>query len=121
MSLTAHFIDDDWKLYKRILNFCVISNHKGDTIGKLIESCLIKSEIERVFTITVDNVSSNDVAINYLKQKLRNWKGNVLDGEFLHMRCATHIVNLIVISGLKEMHGSVVGIRNVVRYIRSSP
>ena len=37
------------------------------------------------------------------------------------MRCATHIVNLIVTSGLKEMHDSIVGIRNVVIYIRSSP
>ena len=121
MSLTAHFIDDDWKLHKRILNFCVISNHKGDTIGKLVESCLIEWGIERVFTITVDNASSNDVAINYLNRKLRNWKGNVLDGEFLHMRCVAHIVNLIVTSGLKEMHDSIVGIRNAVRYIRSSP
>ena len=37
------------------------------------------------------------------------------------MRCVAHIVNLIVTSGLKEMHDSNVGIRNDVRYIRSSP
>ena len=37
------------------------------------------------------------------------------------MRCAVCIVNLIITSGLKEMHDSIVGIRNVVRYIRSSP
>lgn len=29
MVLTAHFIDDDWVLHKRILNFCVIPNHMG--------------------------------------------------------------------------------------------
>ena len=120
MSLTAHFIDDDWKLHKMILNFCVISNHKGDTIGKLVESCLIEWGIARVFTIIVDIASSNDVAINCLNRKLRNWKDNVLDGEFFHMRCVAHIVNLIVTSGLKEMYDSIVGIRNVVRYIRSS-
>ncbi|CAL9012690.1 unnamed protein product [Prunus brigantina] len=40
MVLTAHFIDDDWVLHKRILNFCVIPNHKGDTIGRLVEACL---------------------------------------------------------------------------------
>ena len=66
MSLTTHFIDDDWKFNKRILNFCVISNHKGDTIGKLIESCLFEWGIERVFIIIIDNATSNDVAINYL-------------------------------------------------------
>ncbi|KAL2974868.1 hypothetical protein AAZX31_14G127000 [Glycine max] len=38
--LIAHFIDDNWKLYKRILNFCQIKNHKGETIGRRIEKCL---------------------------------------------------------------------------------
>ena len=40
MSLTVHFIDDDWKLYKRILNFCQVEDHKGETIGRKIETCL---------------------------------------------------------------------------------
>nr|XP_048336254.1 zinc finger BED domain-containing protein RICESLEEPER 2-like [Ziziphus jujuba var. spinosa] len=121
MTLTAHFIDDDWKLHKRILNFCIVQNHKGETIGKVIENCLIEWGIERVFTITVDNASSNDVAVNFLKEKLNYWKGNVLDGEFLHVRCAAHIVNLIVTFGLKEIHDSIAGIRNAIRYVRSSP
>uniref|UniRef100_A0A6N2ND59 BED-type domain-containing protein n=1 Tax=Salix viminalis TaxID=40686 RepID=A0A6N2ND59_SALVM len=29
MSLTAHWIDNEWKLHKRILNFCQVSNHTG--------------------------------------------------------------------------------------------
>jgi hypothetical protein len=33
MCITAYFIDSDWNLHKRILNFCLIPNHKGDTIG----------------------------------------------------------------------------------------
>ena len=40
MVLTAHFIDQDWKLHKRILNFCPITSHKGAIIGKKIEKCL---------------------------------------------------------------------------------
>ncbi|KAL6181092.1 hypothetical protein ACLB2K_047748 [Fragaria x ananassa] len=51
MVLTAHFIDQDWKMHKRILNFCVIQNHQGATIGRLIVSCLLQWEIERVLTI----------------------------------------------------------------------
>ena len=42
MSLTCHFIDDDWKLHKRILNFCQVEDHKGETIGRKIEMCLHK-------------------------------------------------------------------------------
>ena len=33
MVVTAHFIDGDWTYQKKILNFCPIPNHKGDTIG----------------------------------------------------------------------------------------
>ena len=46
---------------------------------------------------------------------------SVLDGEFIHLRCGTHILNLIVGDGLKDLHDSIAAIRNSVRYIRSSP
>ena len=37
------------------------------------------------------------------------------------MRCCAHIVNLIVMEGLKSLHESIVKVRNAVRYVRSSP
>ena len=40
MSLTTHYINVDWCLHQRILNFCQIPNHKRETVGKIIESCL---------------------------------------------------------------------------------
>lgn len=40
MVLIGHFIDYDWTIHKRILNFCQIPNHKVETIGKTIEACL---------------------------------------------------------------------------------
>ena len=42
MCLTIHWIDQDWKLHKRILNFCQVPNHKESTIGRVIESCLLE-------------------------------------------------------------------------------
>ena len=42
MVITSHFIDNDWNLYKRILNFCLIPNHKGNTIGEKILSCMLE-------------------------------------------------------------------------------
>ena len=72
MYLTAHWIDSDWKLHKRILNFCQIPNHKGETIGKMVESCLIEYGIDKILTITVDNASSNDGAIKYIKRRTKD-------------------------------------------------
>ena len=120
MVLTAHYIDENWKLPKRILNFQSISNHKGETIGKMIEACLISWGLERVFTITVDNASSNDVAISFMKKKIRNWGKFVLDCDDLHIRCCTHILNLVVTQGLKDYDTSIQVIRNAIRYVRSS-
>ncbi|RYR58635.1 hypothetical protein Ahy_A05g024498 [Arachis hypogaea] len=72
MCITAHYIDHDWKLQKRIINFCLIKNHKGETIGKKIKRCLLGWEISRVFIITVDNASSNDTAISYLRTRMED-------------------------------------------------
>ena len=40
MVITAHFVDNDWKLHKKILNFCAISSHKGDDIALVLGKCL---------------------------------------------------------------------------------
>lgn len=121
MCLTAHFIDNDWKLNKKILSFCPISSHKGTEIGKCIEKCLLEWGIDDVFTVTVDNASSNDTAIQYLRGKLQNWRKTVLGGKWTHVRCVAHIVNLIVHDGLKKLGDSIDNIRAAVRYVRQSP
>ncbi|WOL08586.1 zinc finger BED domain-containing protein RICESLEEPER 2-like [Canna indica] len=91
MCITAHFIDRKWKVQKKILNFCPISSHRGENIGKAIEKCLNDWGIDKVMTITVDNASSNDTAIAFLKKKMKNWPdGCVMNGEFLQMRCFAH-------------------------------
>ncbi|GJT47309.1 zinc finger BED domain-containing protein RICESLEEPER 2-like protein [Tanacetum coccineum] len=85
MCLTAHYIDNDWVLRKKVLNFCPISSHRGVDIGKAVEMCLLKWGIEsNVFTITVDNASTNDVAVAYLKSKFANWEKSILEGKWLH-------------------------------------
>ena len=71
MVVIAHFIDVDWTYQKKILNFCPIANHKGNTIGRAIESCLLKWGIDQLFTITMDNASSNDMTIDYVKKKTK--------------------------------------------------
>lgn len=68
--------------------------------------------VDHIFTITVDNASSNDGAINYIKDLSKSWEGTVLRHEFIHMRCCCHIVNLVVKSGLEETDPSIDKIRS---------
>lgn len=69
MCITTHLVDKEWNLHKRILNFCLIPNHKCETIGGKIESCMHEWGIGNIFTITVDNVSSNNTALEYLRKR----------------------------------------------------
>ena len=85
MVITANFIDGNWTYQKKILNFCLIANHKGDTIGRAVESCLLKWGIDHLFTITTDNAKSKDVAIDYVKKKIKERDSSILGSEFVHI------------------------------------
>jgi hypothetical protein len=104
MCLTAHYIDPEWKLQKKIINFCVVLNpHTGDIIEHNIDACLFSWEIDKLCTLTVDNASANDVTVRNLIKKYNKKNGMLLDGEVFHIRCCTHILNLIVKDGLSEV------------------
>ncbi|XP_024156116.2 zinc finger BED domain-containing protein RICESLEEPER 2-like [Rosa chinensis] len=123
MVLTSHFIDDKWEMHKRIINFCTICNHSGNSIGLLIESCLLQWGISKVLTITVDNAAANKCAIEFVRSELnkREKPQSMLEGKYMHVRCIAHICNLIVGSELKRLNRSVLAIRNAVMFVRSSP
>ncbi|XP_012574105.2 zinc finger BED domain-containing protein RICESLEEPER 2-like [Cicer arietinum] len=121
MSLTAHFVDKNWNLHKRILNFCQITSHTGEFMAKEVETCLNAWELDRVFSITVDNASSNDVGIKFMKKWMNARNCLLLNGEYIHMRCCAHILSLIVKEGLKDEDISIIRIRKAVKYVRSSP
>ena len=72
MCLTAHFIDSDWKIYKRILSFHLVENHKAETLGKAVEMCLLNWGIDKILTITVDNVASNSGFISFIQKKKKD-------------------------------------------------
>ena len=67
MCLTCHFIDDAWKLHKRILNFCQVEDPKRETIGRKIEMSLREWGIDEIFTLTMDNTSSNLTTTKFLQ------------------------------------------------------
>ncbi|WOL16645.1 Myb family transcription factor [Canna indica] len=53
---------------------------------------------------------------------MKNWPdGCVMNGEFLHMRCFAHCMNLIVQDGLKLSNMPLTRVREAIRYIRQSP
>ncbi|KAI3872695.1 hypothetical protein MKX03_028043 [Papaver bracteatum] len=95
-------------------------------IRKMIEECLLDWELPGVFTITLDNVSANDLVIDYLredghlKEQVVSSNG-VLNTKFMQVRCAAHVLALVVNTSLGEYHMEVKRIREVVKYVMGSP
>ncbi|PWA71752.1 zinc finger BED domain-containing protein RICESLEEPER 2 [Artemisia annua] len=117
MVLTAHFIDDDWLMHKRIINFRPIHSHRGVDIGRELLECINGWGIKNVMTITVDNIASNDKALEYLVENLPDKYDG---GKHFHIRCMAHILNLIVKDGLKTFNKEVDNIAMAVKYIKHS-
>jgi hypothetical protein len=122
ICLTAHFIDKNWVLSKRVLSFLFIPPpHNGVSLVEKIYSLLEEWGIDKnVFSITLDNVFENDLCVVNLKPKVNMKKALPCEGELFHMRCCAHILNLIVQDGLKEITNAIQKIRDSVKYCRGS-
>ncbi|RID45762.1 hypothetical protein BRARA_I02464 [Brassica rapa] len=72
ICITAHYIDENWRLNNKILAFCSLKPpHNGEVIAKKIYDCLKRWGLEKkVFTITLDNAKANDSMLNILKHQL---------------------------------------------------
>jgi hypothetical protein len=122
MCLTAHFIDKNWVLTKKVLIFSFMPPpHNGISLCEKMYNLLEEWGIEtKVFTITLDNASSNDVCVGLLRNQLNIKKALLCEGEYFHIRCCAHILNLIVQDGLKEIDSALQKIRDSVKYVRGS-
>jgi hypothetical protein len=97
ICLTAHFISKDWILTKRVLIHLCPPSYNGNSLSDMILNLLQEWGInKKIFTITLDNASVNDHCVELLKQKLNIKRALLCEGEFLHLHCCAHILNLIV-------------------------
>uniref|UniRef100_A0A803MM95 Transposase n=1 Tax=Chenopodium quinoa TaxID=63459 RepID=A0A803MM95_CHEQI len=105
-----------------ILNFCPIYKHRGKAIAKGVEEYLTSKGVDEIlFNITVDNASFNDVACSELRKMMQSKLSCIGNGNYMHMRCVAHIINLIVWDGLKKNKKSINKVRYVARFVKSSP
>ena len=97
LAITVHFIDSNWVLQKRVLDFCFMPPpHSGVAISEKVYSILAEWGIEnKIFCVTLDNASANDVFVGILKEQLNTRKALVCEGDFFHLRCCAHILNLV--------------------------
>ena len=118
ISVVSHYLDPQWQLQKRIIGFRLIDHsHSALNITDNIMSVLNEFGISNcIISITLDNASANTAAIRFLENNLSEYIGGIL----LHQRCACHIINLIVKSGMKLVSSNIENIRNALLWIHNS-
>uniref|UniRef100_A0A7C9EH65 hAT-like transposase RNase-H fold domain-containing protein n=1 Tax=Opuntia streptacantha TaxID=393608 RepID=A0A7C9EH65_OPUST len=108
MCITVHFVDKDWKFRDFILSFsCFPPPHNGLFISDKFTKLLGENgwNIEhKLMAITLDNATNNVTFVNSYMTKLVSRGALPLRGRFFRIRCAAHVINLIVKAGLEELH-----------------
>lgn len=77
--------------------------HNAEVLADALKQCIQSWNLDlRLASITVDNCTTNDAMMDIIKDSFP-YGSLLLDGEFLHMRCCAHILNLIVQDGLNAV------------------
>ena len=95
--------------------------HNGPILAERVIHLLKKWGIDKKkFSLTLDNAKYNDGLVNVLKHHLSLTNTLLCDGNFFHIRCSAHILNLIVQEGLKVTDEAIHNVRESVKYVRGS-
>ncbi|KAJ4783290.1 Zinc finger BED domain-containing protein RICESLEEPER 2 [Rhynchospora pubera] len=121
LCLTAHYIDADWKLQKRIICFNELSlPYNGEIISNAIMDCLVKWGIENKI-ITITSALDYDGAPDILRSRLEARGALHFQGFFFHLRCCAHILNSVVQDGFNKIESCLSKIREGVEYLGKEP
>ena len=120
LCLTAHYIDKNFNFQKKIIGFRQMSYpHSGPAVASLIEKILVEWKLDgKIFTVTLDNSLVNDNAIENIEEIFGH--KSVFGGKHMQMRCAAHVLNIMVQDGMKVIQAVLKKIRDIMRQIASS-
>ncbi|XP_066375043.1 zinc finger BED domain-containing protein RICESLEEPER 1-like [Miscanthus floridulus] len=117
---------------KKVIGLHLIEvKHTGENIAEKV-ACVIKEFglLDNVFSITLDNVSSNAKAMETLTPMFAGYLGsepaptpsdpNKVKYHLVHQHCACHIINLIVKFGLKRFKPYTEDFRTAINFLNSS-
>lgn len=118
--VTGHFIDEDWKLHKRILNVVMVTSPDSDeAFSQAVVACLSDWAIEnRLFTITLDQSIPNETKIGNLRSFLCIKNPFMLNGQLLVGNCYARLLSRLAQDALGTLNEIVGKVRESVKYVK---
>ena len=128
MVVTAHYVAKDWNLNKLIMSFKPLpSPQTGQAIADCLSQTLIEWKVlSKLSFITLDNASSNNLAVTRLKQFVTDPTRNAnpqltpANSGYFHVRCLAHVINLVVKEGITKVDNAMHRLRKSFLYIHGS-
>ncbi|CAG5015362.1 unnamed protein product [Parnassius apollo] len=108
VSVTAHYLDNTYIMRSYLLDcFSFSDRHTAKNLCQSLQAKIVEWKIQNIVVAVVsDNAANISAAI-----RMGGWK---------HIRCFAHSVNLIVQSGLKDIKNTVLKVKSIVEYFKSS-
>jgi hypothetical protein len=123
LSVAFHFVIEDCELEKGVASMRLIDcSHASINIAERIMQVISEySMSSKVFSITLDNASTNACAMTELVPHLVPYVTCSLTAAgLMHQRCACHIINLIVKSRPKRIKDQLEDFRRAISWLNSS-
>ncbi|KAL1563788.1 zinc finger BED domain-containing protein RICESLEEPER 1-like isoform X1 [Salvia divinorum] len=122
VCLTASYIDNDWRLQKKMLNFISLDpSHTDDMLSEVVIKSLRNWAIDhKLFSMTFDDCSAHEIMVFGIKDWLSQNRPFFKDGELFDVRCVTHLLKSIVQEVMEACHDLIHKIRKSVRHVKST-
>ena len=93
----------------------------AEFLSEAFFKCMLDWNVDgRISVVTLNNCSINDAMVDTL-MRLIPIDSMLMGEDFFHMRCVTHILNLIVKEGMKVIEEWIKKIRDNVAYWTGTP
>lgn len=121
LCLTAHYIDEDWQLRRKILNLIWIEpSYTEVKHSEEIIQCLMDWDIDRKLFSMVSDSSTNETIVEIIKNRLLQSSLLHCNGQSFDIRCVVNLLNNMVEDIIGAFSEVFQKIRHSIRHVKSS-
>ncbi|EOA12255.1 hypothetical protein CARUB_v10008021mg [Capsella rubella] len=119
--ITAHFIDSDWKIQKKLLNVLMESYPEADeALSLAVANCVSEWGLEgKLFSVTFNHPASN-TAVENIKPLLCIKNPGILDGQLVIGNCVARTFSSLAKDVLEKGKDVIKNIRDSVKHVKTS-